>query len=69
LPFLHVGPQLLHWEILPGTRALPQPCPATWRFPAPSFDDIGADPLAGYVLVFYALREIKEIVFAPSPPP
>jgi hypothetical protein len=37
--------------------------------PAPSFDDIGADPLAGYALVFYALREIKEIVFPPSPPP
>ncbi|OBJ22659.1 cation transporter [Mycobacterium sp. 1245801.1] len=28
-----------------------------------------ADPLAGYVLVFYALREVKEIFFAPSPPP
>jgi hypothetical protein len=37
--------------------------------PAPSFDDIGADPLAGYALVFYAVREIKGIVFAPSPPP
>lgn len=25
-----------------------------------------ADPLAGYVLVFYALREVKEIFFTPT---
>jgi divalent metal cation (Fe/Co/Zn/Cd) transporter len=27
-----------------------------------------ADPLAGYVLVFYALREVREIFFAPTGP-
>lgn len=27
-----------------------------------------ADPLAGYVLVFYALREVKEIFFTPAGP-
>lgn len=26
-----------------------------------------ADPLAGYVLVFYALREVREIFFTPAP--
>lgn len=26
-----------------------------------------ADPLAGYVLVFYALREVREIFFTPTP--